>query len=50
MSLLFDIYANVNIPTLVSADNILTSFDCSKTTDDISLYRRFADAELRSIS
>ena len=51
MFVLFDIDINMSVPTQVSADNVVTSFNWSKATgDDISAYSRIADAELRSIN
>ena len=51
MVVIFDIDINVSLPTQVSADDVITSFSCSKATvDDISSYSHTVDVELRSIN
>ena len=51
MVVIFDIDINVSLPTQVSTDDVITSFNWSKATvDDISSYSRTADIELRSIN
>ena len=51
MVVIFDIDINVSLPTQVSTDDVMTSFNWSKATvDDISSYSRTADVELRSIN
>ena len=49
MVVTFDLDINVSIPTQVSTDDVIASFNWSKATvDDISSYSRPADVELRS--
>ena len=51
MVVIFDIDINASLPTQVSTDDVITSFNWSKATvDDISSYSRTADVELRSIN